>query len=99
MQQPYLSSPPDAGGVPQRPAQASSQHADAHIPWRSSALLTAPATASVATVPASENPERTFRVPHPVLERYLVGDCGCERHVACDLGCLFDPDCGIGREP
>lgn len=68
MQQPYLSSPPDAGGVPQRPAQASSQHADAHIPWRpSSALLTAPATASVATVPASESPEQTFRVPHPVL--------------------------------
>ena len=45
MQQPYLSSPPDAGGVPQRPAQVSSQHADAHIPWRSSAPLTAPATA------------------------------------------------------
>ena len=67
MQQPYLSSPPDAGGVPQRPAQVSSQHADAHIPWRSAAPLTAPATASVATVPASEGPERTFRVPHPVL--------------------------------
>ena len=67
MQQPYLSSPPDAGGVPQRPAQVSSQHADAHIPQRSSAPLTAPATASVATVPASEDPERTFRVPHPVL--------------------------------
>lgn len=67
MQQPYLSSPPDAGGVPQRPAQVSSQHVDAHIPWRSSAPLTAPATASVATVPASESPERTFRVPHPVL--------------------------------
>ena len=68
MQQPYLSSPPESGGVPQHPAQASSQHADAHIPWRSSsALLTAPAAASVATVPASESPERTFRVPHPVL--------------------------------
>lgn len=67
MQQPYLSSPPESGGVPQRPAQVSSQHADAHIPWRSSAPLTAPATASVATVPASEGPERTFRVPHPVL--------------------------------
>lgn len=67
MQQPYLSSPPDAGGVPQRPAQVSSQHADAHIPWRSSTPHTAPATASVATVPASEGPERTFRVPHPVL--------------------------------
>ena len=37
MQQPYLSSLPDAGGVPQRPAQASSQHAGVHIPWRSSA--------------------------------------------------------------
>lgn len=67
LQQPYLSSPPDAGGVPQRPAQVSSQYADSHIPWRSSAPLTAPATASVATVPASEDPERTFRVPHPVL--------------------------------
>lgn len=68
MQQPYLSSPPESGGVPQHPAQASSQHADAHIPWRSSsALLTAPAAASVATVPAPESPERTFRVPHPVL--------------------------------
>lgn len=72
MQQPYLSSPPESGGVPQqsvkRPAQASSQHADAHIPRRpSSALLTAPATASVATVPVSESPEQTFRVPHPVL--------------------------------
>lgn len=67
MQQPYLSSPPESGGVPQRPAQVSSQHADSHIPWRSSAPLTAPATASVTTVPASEDPERTFRVPHPVL--------------------------------
>ena len=68
MQQPYLSSPPESGGVPQHPAQASSQHADAHIPWRSSsALLTAPAAASVATVPAPESPERPFRVPHPVL--------------------------------
>ena len=68
MQQPYLSSPPESGGVPQHPAQASNQHADAHIPWRSSsALLTAPAAASVATVPAPESPERTFRVPHPVL--------------------------------
>ena len=68
MQQPYLSSPPESGGVPQHPAQASSQHADAHIPWRSSsALLTAPAAASVATVPVPESPERTFRVPHPVL--------------------------------
>lgn len=72
MQQPYHSSPPESGGVPQQsvkhPAQASSQHADAHIPWRSSSdLLTTPVTASVSTVPASEGPERTFRVPHPVL--------------------------------
>ena len=28
MQQPYLSSPPESGGAPQRPAQVSSQHAD-----------------------------------------------------------------------
>ena len=46
MQQPYHSSPPDAGGVPQqsvkRPAQASSQHADAHIPRRSSSALLLP---------------------------------------------------------
>ena len=67
MQQPYLSSPPESGGVPQRPAQVSSQHADSYIPWRSSAPLTAPATASVATVPAPDGPECTFRVPHPVL--------------------------------
>ena len=71
MQQPYQSPPPESGGVPQqsakRPAQASSQHADAHIPQRSSALLTAPATASIAAVPASEGPEQTFRVTHPVL--------------------------------
>lgn len=67
MQQPYLSSLPDAGGVPQRPAQAPSKQSDAHIPWHSSAPLAAPATASVATVPTSEAPERTFRVPHPVL--------------------------------
>ena len=67
MQQPYLSSPPESGGVPQRPAKASIQHADAHIPWRSPAMSTTPATASVAAVPAPEGPEQTFRVPHPVL--------------------------------
>ena len=67
MQQPYLSSPPESGGVPQRPAKASSQHADAHIPWRSPAMSTTPATASVAAVPTPEGPEQTFRVPHPVL--------------------------------
>ena len=67
MQQPYLSSPPESGGVPQRPAKASGQHADAHIPWRSPAMSTTPATASVASVPAPEDPEQTFRVPHPVL--------------------------------
>ena len=67
MQQPYLSSPPESGCVPQRPAKASSQHADAHIPWRSPAMSTTPATASVAAVPTPEGPEQTFRVPHPVL--------------------------------
>ena len=69
MQQPYLSSSPDSGGVPQRPTQASSQHADAHIPWRSFhdaalGVSTAVTAAPEATVAA---PERTFRVPHPVL--------------------------------
>lgn len=64
MQQPYHSSPPESGGVPQQsvkhPAQAASQHADAHIPRRSVAV-TAASEAPVA------GPERTFRVPHPVL--------------------------------
>ena len=80
MQQPYQSPPPESGGVPQqsakRPAQASSQHADAHIPQRSSA---APSASNVSTVVAEpvavdnapvapvSGPERTFRVPHPVL--------------------------------
>ena len=75
MQQPYLSSPPESGGVPHRsvkhPAQASSQHADAHIPWRSSSdaargvpvALAEPVAGSAAV----SGPERTFRVPHPVL--------------------------------
>ena len=75
MQQPYLSSSPEYGGVPhqsvKRPAQASSQHADAHIPWRSSsdaALGTSAALAEpVAGSTAISGPERTFRVPHPVL--------------------------------
>ena len=73
MQQPYLSSSPDSGGVPQRsvkhPAQASSQHADAHIPWRSSpdAALGVSATVTAAPETAVAAPERTFRVPHPVL--------------------------------
>ena len=77
MQQPYHSSPPDAGGVPQqsvkRPAQASSQHADAHIPRRSSSASSAsnasPVVAAVDNTPVApvRGPERTFRVPHPVL--------------------------------
>lgn len=73
MQQPYLSSPPESGGVPhrsvKRPAQASSQHADAHIPWRSSsdAALGVSATVTAAPEAAVAAPERTFRVPHPVL--------------------------------
>ena len=80
MQQPYQSPPPESGGVPQqsakRPAQASSQHAGVHIPWRSSAAPSAPNTssmvveatvASAATVAPVSGPERTFRVPHPVL--------------------------------
>ena len=71
MQQPYHSSPPESGGVPQqsakRPAQASSQHADAHIPRRSSCSAYCPCYSSIAAVPASEGPEQTFRVTHPVL--------------------------------
>ena len=73
MQQPYLSSPPESGGVPQHPAQAPSKQSDAHIPWRSSA---APSASNVSTVVSEpvvasaapvSGPERTFRVPHPVL--------------------------------
>ena len=80
MQQPYLSSPPDAGGVPHRsaktPAKAQGQHAGVHIPWRSSAAPSAvnastavaePVVASAAPVASMSGPERTFRVPHPVL--------------------------------
>ena len=99
MQQPYLSSPPDAGGVPQRPAQVSSQHADAHIPWRSSAPLTAPATASVATVPASEDPERTFRVPHPVLSAISWVIAAASAAWLIILAVFVDDDCGVGSEP
>ncbi|CNJ40950.1 Uncharacterised protein [Mycobacterium tuberculosis] len=80
MQQPYLSSPPESGGVPHRsveaPAKAQGQQANAHIPWRSSS---APSASNVSTVVAEpvavdnapvapvSGPERTFRVPHPVL--------------------------------
>ena len=53
MQQPYLSSPPDAGGVPHRsaktPAKAQGQHAGVHIPWRSSA---APSAVNASTAVA-----------------------------------------------
>lgn len=74
MQQPYLSSPPDAGGVPHRsaktPAKAQGQHAGVHIPWRSSAAPSAvnastavaePVVASAAPVASMSGPERTFR--------------------------------------
>ena len=80
MQQPYLSSPPESGGVPHRsaknPAEAQGQHAGVHIPWRSSAAPSAvnastavaePVVASAAPVASMSGPERTFRVPHPVL--------------------------------
>lgn len=80
MQQPYLSSPPDAGGVPHRsaktPAKTQGQHAGVHIPWHSSAASSASNTssavveatvASAAPVAPVSGPERTFRVPHPVL--------------------------------
>jgi len=80
MQQPYLSSPPESGGVPHRsaknPAEAQGQHAGVHIPWRSSAAPSAvnastavaePVVASAAPVASMRGPERTFRVPHPVL--------------------------------
>ena len=111
MQQPYLSSPPDAGGVPHRsaktPAKAQGQHAGVHIPWRSSAAPSAvnastavaePVVASAAPVASMSGPERTFRVPHPVLECYLVADCGCERCVACDSGRLVGVECRLGCE-
>ena len=74
MQQPYLSSPPESGGVPHRsvkaPAKTQDQHAGMYIPWRSSAAPSAPNTSSTvveATVAPVSGPERTFRVPHPVL--------------------------------
>ena len=80
MQQPYLSSPPESGGVPHHsvkaPAKTQGQHAGVHIPWRSSVASSAPnassmvveATAASATpVAPVSGPERTFRVPHPVL--------------------------------
>ncbi len=73
MQQPYLSSPPDAGGVPHRsvkaPAKAQGQQANAHIPWRSDAPLGASVALAepIEASAAVSSPERTFRVPHPVL--------------------------------
>lgn len=80
MQQPYLSSPPEPGGIPHHSSksavQAHGEHADAHIPWRSSVASSAPnassmvvetTVASAAPVAPVSDPERTFRVPHPVL--------------------------------
>ena len=80
MQQPYLSSPPESGGVPHHsvkaPAKTQGQHAGVHIPWRSSVASSAPnassmvveaTAASAAPVAPVSGPERTFRVPHPVL--------------------------------
>lgn len=57
MQQPYLSSPSDSGGVPspkvarqKTPRRADHPHAGVRIPWRSaSAATSVPAVASVAS--------------------------------------------------
>lgn len=77
MQQPYLSSPSDSGGVPspkvarqKTPHRAAHPHAGVHIPWRSaSAATSASAVTPASRVAPSEAlvEERTFRVPHPVL--------------------------------
>ena len=80
MQQPYLSSPPDCGGVPHHsvkaPAKTQGQHAGVHIPWRSSVASSAPnassmvveaTLASAAPVAPVSGPGRTWGVPHPVL--------------------------------
>lgn len=80
MQQPYLSSPPESGGVPHHSTksavQAHGEHAGVHIPWRSSAApstsvtsttVTEPTVVPTASVAPVSGTERTFRVPHPVL--------------------------------
>lgn len=77
MQQPYLSSPSDSGGVPspkvarqKTPHRAAHPRAGVHIPWRSaSAATSASAVTPASRVAPSEAlvEERTFRVPHPVL--------------------------------
>lgn len=71
MQQPYLSSPSDSGGVPspkvarqKTPHRAAHPHAGVRIPRRSAAAAT---SASVVTPSEALVEERTFRVPHPVL--------------------------------
>lgn len=71
MQQPYLSSPSDSGGVPspkvarqKTPHRAAHPHAGVRIPRRSASVAT---SASAVTPSEALVEERTFRVPHPVL--------------------------------
>ena len=71
MQQPYLSSPSDSGGVPSPkvarqkiPHRAAHPHAGVRIPRRSASAAT---SASAVTPSEALVEERTFRVPHPVL--------------------------------
>lgn len=71
MQQPYLSSPSDSGGVPspkvarqKTPHRAAHPHAGVRIPRRSASADT---SASAVTPSEALVEERTFRVPHPVL--------------------------------
>ena len=71
MQQPYLSSPSDSGGVPspkvarqKTPRRAAHPHAGVRIPRRSASAAT---SASAVTPSEALVEERTFRVPHPVL--------------------------------
>ena len=71
MQQPYLSSPSDSGGVPspkvarqKTPHRAAHPHAGVRIPRRS---VSAATSASAVTPSEALVEERTFRVPHPVL--------------------------------
>lgn len=71
MQQPYLSSPSDSGGVPspkvarqKTPHRAAHPHAGVRIPRRSASAAT---SASAVTPSEALVEERMFRVPHPVL--------------------------------